>query len=42
MNSDVIDYFCIVFYLQFIVILGSCFNREQKTTRNYFPVTAKE
>ncbi|MBN2270858.1 MAG: hypothetical protein JXN61_09605 [Sedimentisphaerales bacterium] len=36
MNLHVIDYFCIVFYLLFIVILGSCFGREQKTTKNYF------
>ena len=36
MNLHAIDYFCIIFYLLFIIILGSCFGRQQKTTKNYF------
>ncbi len=36
MNLHVFDYICIIFYLLFIIVLGSSFSRQQKTTQNYF------
>ncbi len=36
MKLQPLDFVCIVGYLAFVIVLGSLFSRQQKSTKNYF------